>query len=655
MLTPEYLASCTEDLLEMVDEVNEQVTRDISRRIVKAGALTESADFQAELLRESGMLQKDIVATVAKNTGKTEAEVRRIFEESQRLNWDSENARAAKARFGPLDPSENMKTLMAAHLTKTAGEVRNLTMTTASQGQLSFFNACTTAHLQVSNGVFSPTEAVRQAIKSVARDGAWIQYPTGHRDRIDVAIRRAVLTGVNQSAAVVNQAYADEIGTDLVEVTAHAGARPDHAIWQGQVYSRSGKTPGYANFYDATGYGSGPGLCGWNCRHNFHAYYEGTPRTYTDKQLRELDSARYEHNGRTYTEYEANQAMRTMEREIRATKRELVGLDEGMKVTEDNQLKAVLESDFVTSAVKLKEQEKELRAFAKATKRRVDTTRVQVHAATTGKHATGFGRSVAQKAVHASKRKLRNMVPDGPFDDFDITKGGKYKLFPRNMLKSAYAKCIKPYFERQLRSKKNPNGIPLAEYKKLTAKPDGYIRVSPSYSEINNSWRSPSSIVLRDGQEETKKILKASTDKFELPGDYIGIRKVDSSYLKEFLGIDEGTAWRKGFDWMSPASADKAVEKINALVKKSPITIHDKAVTSISLVENLNYFDMRPIQIEIQIEKGTKGLLTDNFIESEFIARAGSGLEIIGAKRYNYIDKNGTEKYYIKIFARLIQ
>lgn len=399
MLTPEYLASCTEELLEMVEKVNSQVVRDISRRIVKTAALTESADFQAELLRESGMLQKDIISSVAKNTGKTESEVTRIFEESQRLNWNSENARASSAGFSHLDPSKEMKTLMAAHLLKTAGEVHNLTMTTASQGQLSFFKACTMANLQVSSGVFSPQEAIRQAIKSVARDGAWVQYPTGHRDRIDVAVRRAVLTGVNQSAAVINNAYADEIGTDLVEVTAHMGARPDHAAWQGQVYSRSGKTPGYPNFYDVTGYGTGTGLCGWNCRHNFHAYYEGTPRAYTDKQLKEMDSQTFEHEGKTYTEYQANQTMREKERDIRATKRELVGLDEGIKVTKDDQLKSVLKSDFATSAVKLKKQEGELREFAKATKRRVDNTRVQVHAATTGKNSKGFDKSVAQKAV----------------------------------------------------------------------------------------------------------------------------------------------------------------------------------------------------------------------------------------------------------------
>ena len=74
-----------------------------------------------------------------------------------------------------------------------------------------------------------------------------------------------------------------------------------------------------------------------------------------------------------------------------------------------------------------------------------------------------------------------------------------------------------------------------------------------------------------------------------------------------------------------------------------------------SLVENLNYFKMRAVQIEIQMPKDTKGLLTDNFMESEFIAKNNSTLEFIGAERYDYVDAKGRNLHGIKLFARMVQ
>ena len=115
---------------------------------------------------------------------------------------------------------------------------------------------------------------------------------------------------------------ADELGSDLVEVTAHAGARPSHAVWQGQIYSRSGKSRSYPDFVQATGYGTGAGLGGWNCRHSFYPYFEGTSRTYSKELLDSYQAQNYTYNGRKMTEYEASQMQRGIERQIRRWKRE---------------------------------------------------------------------------------------------------------------------------------------------------------------------------------------------------------------------------------------------------------------------------------------------------------------------------------------------
>lgn len=401
MLSPEYLAQCTSYLLGMMDLINEQLVADIARRIVKTGALTESAQFEAEKLTQQNILYKDIVNSISKVSGLTEAEIVRVFEEANFENMESENLRAAIAGKTPIDHASNvaMGNLLSSHIRKTKGVVKNLTRTTASQGQNAFINAVNLANMQVSSGTFTYDFAIKNAIKQVAKSGLTVQYPTGHIDKLDVAVRRAVLTGVNQSSAELNMLYCDEIGTDLVEVTAHSGARPSHADWQGGVYSLSGKSKGYGSFYDITGYGTGEGLCGWNCRHSFYAYYEGTERTYSKEYLDSLDSKTYEYDGETYTNYEAGQKQRSYERAIRAEKRYLAGLNSAYNEAKDDSLRESLKYEMESSAVNLKRKEAELKHFCKATDRRVDTTRTQVHAVkdASGK-IVGFDRSAAQRA-----------------------------------------------------------------------------------------------------------------------------------------------------------------------------------------------------------------------------------------------------------------
>ena len=402
MLSPEYLAQCTSYLLGMMDLINEQLVADIARRIVKTGALTESAQFEAEKLTQQNILYKDIVNSISKVSGLTEAEITRVFEEANFENMESENLRAAIAGKTPIDHASNvaMGNLLSSHIRKTKGVVKNLTRTTASQGQNAFINAVNLANMQVSSGAFTYDFAIKNAIKQVAKSGLTVQYPTGHIDKLDVAVRRAVLTGVNQSSAELNMLYCDEIGTDLVEVTAHSGARPSHADWQGGVYSLSGKSKGYGSFYDITGYGTGEGLCGWNCRHSFYAYYEGTERTYSKEYLDSLDNKIYEYNGETYTNYKAGQKQRSYERAIRAEKRYFAGLNSAYNETKDDTLRQSLKYEMERSAVDLKRKEAELKHFCKATDRHIDTIRTQVYAIrdVSGK-IIGFDRSAAQRAI----------------------------------------------------------------------------------------------------------------------------------------------------------------------------------------------------------------------------------------------------------------
>lgn len=196
-----------------------------------------------------------------------------------------------------------------------------------------------------------------------------------------------------------------EMGCELVETTAHAGARESHAVWQGKVFSYDGKSKKYPDFRSSTGYGTGPGLMGWNCRHGYFPFFEGiSVRAYSDKELRELEAHKVCYNGKEYTDYEASQAQRKLERGIRAQKRELLKIDSAMKEA-GGELKEAMRVDYNLAAAKLKKRERRLKDFLRQTGRLPDSGRQQV---------LGFGRSQAQRAVHGAKKagSGSNLLPN---------------------------------------------------------------------------------------------------------------------------------------------------------------------------------------------------------------------------------------------------
>ncbi len=187
--------------------------------------------------------------------------------------------------------------------------------------------------MQMTSGAFTYQQAIRTAVKSLAAKGVEtiVYRQNGKTTQVtstEVAVRRAVLTGVNQMASYVQLANAEQMGCDLVQVTAHGGARPEHAEWQGGIYSISGKHPKYKKLSTATGYGTGEGLCGWNCRHNFFPFFEGISEpANTAKQLWDMEHATVTYNGQEMPLYEATQRQRAIERNIRRWKREYLAME----------------------------------------------------------------------------------------------------------------------------------------------------------------------------------------------------------------------------------------------------------------------------------------------------------------------------------------
>ena len=224
-------------------------------------------------------------------------------------------------------PNSLSKFVKASSL-QTSGALRNLTKTMGfkntalgTTGVMDMYQReMDLALIKVSTGAFSFDQAVKDCVHRLAQSGLRsIDYESGRSYQLDVAARMAVRTGMSQLSGKITEENLKNSNHDLVITTQHMGSRPDHAVWQNKVFSYSGKSKKYPDFIKETGYGTVTGLKGANCTHDFYPYWEGAsiiPEDIKEPDLRTI-------GGKTYTYYESTQKQRQMERQIRATKREI--------------------------------------------------------------------------------------------------------------------------------------------------------------------------------------------------------------------------------------------------------------------------------------------------------------------------------------------
>lgn len=332
MLPPDALDHLPDRLVQSLESLCEEIAADMARRISKTGFLTETAVHQYTRLRE--LYGREVYDYVLERlqawTQYTKPELHELFEEAGEAALEYDNGVYRAAGFSPaaLSDSPALLALVQAGWEKTGGLFENLVRTTAEGTQIAFIEASDRAHWQVLSGAFDYQTAIKNAVMEIADAGPIVRYPSGARAAVDVAVRRCVLTGVNQTCCKVQEARMDELGCTLVETTAHAGARPSHMVWQGRVFSRFGQTDQYEDFVTATGYGTGNGLGGWNCRHSFFPYFEGlSENAYPKEELREMESKTVFYNGEEIPLYDATQMQRKNERDIRRHKRRISGLE----------------------------------------------------------------------------------------------------------------------------------------------------------------------------------------------------------------------------------------------------------------------------------------------------------------------------------------
>ena len=367
MLTPQELLEIVDTLHPQLDTLNQWITADlISRLMARLGRgeeflLTGTDQWQLEVYKSAGGHYEALEREIKRFTKKTDAEVKAIFEDAGIRAWAADDAFyvAHGLESVPLAQSEYMIRLLTDTYQRTNGEIHNFTRTTAKASQQQLINVLDIAHFKVMSGAQSYTQAVKDAVNDIISNQAKVHYPTGHVDTIETAVLRAVRTGVGQASGNMAMQGMIERDWDLIRTSAHIGARygdggenpSNHFWWQGKLFSRTGKTPGYLLFEEATGYGTGEGLCGWNCRHSFGP---GDPdhNPYADFDAEENKKV-----------YDLSQQQRKAEARIRQQKLKVLGLREAVDAAEDTAVKATLQDEYNKAALKLQRYNQAYNSF----------------------------------------------------------------------------------------------------------------------------------------------------------------------------------------------------------------------------------------------------------------------------------------------------
>lgn len=383
-ITPEYLSSAPDPLVNLFEDLEAEILKDICRRFRITGEATESAIAQIKILQERGADLKDIEKAIRKALGLSEKELDGIFDRAVKRNqeyYDELIYKANVVEAAPKDFSPVLDVIKRQTLGEFVNLTRSLGFAVRTGPTVEFLPIAETyqkilddAAAQVMSGAFDYNTAVRNAVKRLTESGLqMVDYATGWHDRADVAARRAVMTGVSQLSSQYAEQAAETLHTNYREVTAHSGARDtgvkwqNHKSWQGKVYSvHSGDK--YPSIYEVCGWGLVDGLEGANCRHHHFPYVEGiSTRTYTDEELANIDPPPFEYQGKKYTAYEATQKQRQIERAMRKCKRDMIGYDA-----------AGLKEDYTDSSIRLRRLSAEYKSFSKAAGLREQPERTRV-------------------------------------------------------------------------------------------------------------------------------------------------------------------------------------------------------------------------------------------------------------------------------------
>ena len=376
--TPALLDALPEELAELFRGLEDTLLDEICSRLALKDQLNEVTVQAIRALRSHGIDLEDIEKAIRKTTGISEKKLKELLDDVVERNQRYYTDLIDLAHVTQPETLVSVEDTWAIY-EQTKQTMRNLTRSmgflvdagrTILPPAKAYQWALDNATMQIQSGAISYNQAIKSSVQQLAGGLKVVNYESGHVDHIDVAVRRAVMTGVNQICDQYTNQSAEYLETRYFEVSAHSGARDkpgtspwsSHKDWQGKVYyqSESGEPDPlglYDDLVETTGYGYVDGLTGANCRHHKYPYVPGvSERTYTDEQLEHIDDGLgCTFDGKTYTAYEATQMQRRIERQIRAQKK----LRNAYK-------EAGLSEDVTAANIKLRRLNAEYSSFSKA-------------------------------------------------------------------------------------------------------------------------------------------------------------------------------------------------------------------------------------------------------------------------------------------------
>lgn len=337
----EYQDKMVDKMTARFADLEDRVMQDIVRRINMAGKITSTADWQINRLKVLGYSSEDIEASLKETLNATYPEMFELYDKV--INWEyvrnKDVYEQINAEYIPYNENEQFKQITEGIKRQTQRDLENITqslgfyldygdgrrvLTPLAQVYQGFLDA---ACMDIVSGAFDYNSVLRRVVTQLTNSGLrQIDYVSGRSNRIDVAARRAIMTGMSQITGKITDYNAEKLGVDHFEVAWHSGARPTHAVWQGKVWTRE-------QLINVCGLGSATGLLGINCYHEYYPFFPGiSERNWTDEWLEEKkrqENTPKTFGGKEYTLYEAKQQQRKMETAMRAQREKVKLLEAG--------------------------------------------------------------------------------------------------------------------------------------------------------------------------------------------------------------------------------------------------------------------------------------------------------------------------------------
>lgn len=410
MFTPTEIEALPSAMEQLYRSLQLNIMSDLTERLKANGEeIISAADWQINRLYELGVSKDEIDSLIQSTLNVSDDEIDRIYDEVVKSGYArNEELYTSKGKeYIPYAENKQLQQLVKAVKNQTKSEYRNITGSlgfavrnadnTLSFTPLADFYQRTLDNglMQIASGAVDYNTVLKKAVKAMTDSGLrTVDYASGWSNRVDVAARRALMTGFNQVVAKVNEDNAEQLGTECFEVSYHRGARPTHQVWQGRVYSKK-------ELETVCGLGTVTGLCGANCYHSYSPFIKGidTP-TYSEEELdrmNEEENTPKEYNGRQYTAYEAQQRQRQLETAMRADRQKIELLTQGGA-----------DDDTITGAkVRYFQRQDEYVKFSKAMGLPKQWERITVN----GKNA--LGSKLPKKAGNVNKITAESVAKSG--------------------------------------------------------------------------------------------------------------------------------------------------------------------------------------------------------------------------------------------------